>query len=203
MNLVRMALIGVALGLLAIGLPGSEDTPARQQPHRVCLVTSQSQPMAQLAAPEPLRVWEMPRPANQFEDEEESIAEAEQPWVEEEPPVEEAETVWLVALNRPISLEPTYQAAEPPVHASRSAKPRRSISQRIARLRQPTSSEAPRSNQRTSPYMEADLEQARANLSGMLNEPREPHTRGEFESADAYRPMTTRFTRQKTNPTTP
>jgi len=46
MNMVRIALIGVAMGVLAISLPGSEDTSARQLPPKSTVAPVYSQPVA-------------------------------------------------------------------------------------------------------------------------------------------------------------
>lgn len=216
MNLVRVALIGIALGLLAIGLPGSEDTPARQQPAQICLVPSDSPPMMQAFLGAPDRVCQpsspscLPPPAThptspfplaiQVETKPEPVVSAEPPrleetrqdWEEEELPVEEdeEEAVSLVALNRPISLDPTY------LYTETSRTPRRSVKRHVS-SRKTTESVRKLPSERLSsarePQLEADLEQAGEKLTGVLKGRRPAAFDAEFEQAEAYPPTTARF----------
>lgn len=224
MNLVRVALIGVALGLLAIGLPGSEDTPARQQPAQICLVPPDSPPMMQafLAAsdrvyqpsspsrpsplatyptspfplaiqvetkPEPVVSAEPPRPQ---ETRQPWMEETKQDWEEEELPVEEdeKEAVSLVALNRPISLNPAYLYTETARTPRRSVKRHvssRETTERVRKLPPEHLSSA------REPQLEADLEQAGEKLTGVLKGRRPAAVDAEYEQAEAYPPATARF----------
>lgn len=222
MNLVRVALIGVGLGLLAIGLPGSEDTPAQQQPTRFCVITPYSPTVSQIVPPlpdrvdyPPLSVYPTPaavssvppsriqidttpvpvalaeRSSEEATTRRSQFAETEPSWVEEEPPMEEEEEiVSLVALNRPISLEPTYLYNETSRSANRSTRRHGTSRETTTRRTGPTSERRPLM---TEPDQEADLEQAREKLTGVLQDryTRAPHDK--LQQAEAYPPATARF----------
>lgn len=128
MNLVRAALIGLALGLLAIGLPGSEETVKRQCAGRLAVYAPRSYAVPEPApvcaasprfgqAPSPMRaspptvsqavppaippqVCQVAPPAPPAE----SIdARAEEPVPDVQPATEDP--VPLAAMNRPLSLD--------------------------------------------------------------------------------------------------
>lgn len=210
MNLVRVALTGVGLGLLAIGLPGSEDTPARQLPQQVCLAMPSSPPAVQAPLPKPLRNAKVSPPIQQFHEKEESITTAEQPWVEqeeeelaveaeqpwlEETPVIEEEPVWLVALNRPISLEPAARYAESP----RPAKQRGFSRELSARARMAASGDEVVSMKASSPRKPprpADLEQAEVKLTRVLRSGTVSDVDVTLRSAEVPHGSTARFPRR-------
>jgi hypothetical protein len=122
MNLVRAALIGLALGLLAIGLPGSEETLKRQSAGRIAVYAPRSCPTPEpsLAAVEAPRVYQPMPPAPppqvchvapptvcQVAPPAIPAASvdtyADEPAPSVEPPIEDP--VPLAAMNRPLSLD--------------------------------------------------------------------------------------------------
>ncbi len=209
MNLVRVAFTGVGLGLLVIALPGSEDAPAWHLPQQVVLEMSKSPSSMQAPLLEPLQHSPISPSIRPFHEEEEQLAtaalpqieheeelavEAEQPWVDENPPVEE-EPVWLVALNRPISLEPTARYAESPRPGSQRAfcRQRTTRSKTAASENDVVSFQADAHRQ---PPRPAELEQAEVKLTRVLRSETKSDVDVTLRSAEAPHAATARFPRR-------